>query len=371
MIIFTSICANYVHKARVLAKSVKKNIPDAKMILCLVERDIDERIFDEYFDDIILAKDAWEGNFNRFIFKHSIVEASTSVKGQFLRYLMDKYIDEENFVYLDPDVCVYSDFVELRALLKEYPIVLCPHLLTYGNIDMELSSTAHGVYNLGFLAVNRSEESRKCVDWWADRLYLYCYDDIKRVIFTDQKWFDLAPCFFNVKILKHHGYDFAPWSLLNCTITKNDNNEYYINGDPLRFIHFSGFGESINNCIEKWLPESGELFKELYAGYVKEHNENNLDNISKTEWSYLKYTSGEKIDLIIRKAYRERYDVMFLNDDPFNYSNREYYRILAIDKKGAPKKYSQIMSKINRAKEIYNKDGFIVLLKSFVRRLRK
>ena len=28
MIVFTSICTNYAHKARTLAESVKKNIPD-------------------------------------------------------------------------------------------------------------------------------------------------------------------------------------------------------------------------------------------------------------------------------------------------------------------------------------------------------
>ena len=95
MIIFTSVCANYVHKARTLAQSVKKNIPDAKMVLCLVEREIAPNILAPCFDEIVLAKDAWEGNFDRFIFKHAIVEASTSVKGQFMRYLMDRFPEED------------------------------------------------------------------------------------------------------------------------------------------------------------------------------------------------------------------------------------------------------------------------------------
>ena len=47
------------------------------------------------------------------------------------------------------------------------------------------------------------------INWWAERLYLFCYDDIQNGVFTDQKWIDLAPCFFDTYIFKHHGYDFA------------------------------------------------------------------------------------------------------------------------------------------------------------------
>lgn len=332
MVIFTSVCANYVHKARTLAQSVKKNIPDAKMVLCLVEKEVDSRIPDECFDEIILAKDAWEGNFNRFIFKHAIVEASTAVKGQFFRYLMDRYTEESQFVYLDPDVYVYSDFVELRNELKQSPIVLCPHLLKPGNIDMELSSTAHGVYNLGFLGISRSEEGRKCVDWWADRLYLFCYDDIQRGIFTDQKWFDLVPCFFNATVFKHHGYDFAPWSLLNCNMETRES-EYYIEGDPLRFIHFSGLGHSAEKCMKDWLPEGEHPFKELYAQYKSIHDANNADNISMTPWSYSQYESGEPIDDGIRIGYRNNYDVMFMEENPFAKSNKFYKEMLNKTKK--------------------------------------
>ena len=320
MIIFTSICANYAHKARSLAKSVKENIPDSKFFVCLTEREIIPALDYEYFDDVVLSKDMWEGNFDQYIFKHSIVEASTAVKGQFFRYLIQKYAEEDKFVYLDPDCYVYSDFVELRELLNTRPIVLCPHLLQPGNVDMELSSTAHGVYNLGFLAVNRSEEAIRFINWWADRLYLFCYDDIQRGIFTDQKWIDLAPCFFDVEIFKHRGYDFAPWSLLDCGMTK-EGEKVYIKGDELRFIHFSGYGATAEKCMRDWLPEGKHAFKELYQEYSKVHDSNDSDKVSKTPWSYGCYYSGEKIDDKVRNKYRNDYEVMFSLENPFSMSN--------------------------------------------------
>lgn len=320
MIIFTSICANYLHKARTLAKSVKENIPDATFIVCLTEREMLSQFEYPYFDQIVLAKDAWEGNFNRFIFKHAIVEASTAVKGQFFRYLYKTFPGEDKFVYLDPDVYVYSDFTELKTLLDTRPIALCPHLLDPGNIDMELSSTAHGVYNLGFLGVNRSQEAQNFINWWAERLYLFCYDDIINGIFTDQKWVDLAPCFFDVEIFKHRGYDFAPWSLLECGMTE-ENGNFYVKGDPIRFIHFSGYGDTAQKCMRDWLPEGDHPFKRLYAQYSDIHDANNSDAISKTPWSYGSYKSNEKIEDEIRVAYRKDYDVMFSLEDPFEMSN--------------------------------------------------
>lgn len=371
MVIFTSVCANYVHKARTLAQSVKLHIPDAKMILCLVEREIDPRIPADCFDDIVLAKDAWNGNFDRFIFKHAIVEASTAVKGQFMRYLMDRFVDEDQFVYLDPDVYVYGDFVELKQALHEHPVVLCPHLLMPGNIDMELSSTAHGVYNLGFLGIARSEEGRKCVDWWADRLFLFCYDDIQRGIFTDQKWFDLAPCFFDVKVFKHHGYDFAPWSLMNCHITRDEAGNYSIEGDALRFIHFSGYGRTAEKCMNDWLPEEGKLFRELYAQYSKIHDANDSDNISKTPWSYAHYASGEPVDDVVRRTYRGNWDVMFAYDDPFAQSNREYRRLLGITKSGKVRNTPVLFSRIGKAFRILKKEGFSALVQRFKQWLKE
>ena len=366
MVIFTSVCANYVHKARTLAQSVKKSIPDAKMVLCLVEREIDDRIPNECFDDVVLAKDAWEGNFERFIFKHAIVEASTAVKGQFMRYLMDRYTDDDEFVYLDPDVYVYSDFVELKQVMRQHPIVLCPHLLRPGNIDMELSSTAHGVYNLGFLGIYRSDEGRKCVDWWAERLSLFCYDDIQRGIFTDQKWFDLAPCFFDVKVFKHNGYDFAPWSLLNCNIKQDDAGNYYIEGDPLRFIHFSGYGRVAEKCIDDWLPEEGQLFRTLYAEYSVVHDENDKDCISRTTWSYANYKSGEPIEGAVRHAYRNNWDVMFAYEDPFEKSNAEYRSLLQISNDEGLHVESRTRLRIRKAKEILKKDGLFALMRRVI-----
>ncbi len=366
MVIFTSICTNYIHKAKILAESVKRHIPNAIFIICLVEREVPTGMISPFFDQVVLAKDSWNGNFNRFIFKHTIVEASTSVKGQFFRYLLEAYPNEDMFIYLDPDICVYDDFTELRALLRKRPIILCPHLLQPGNIDMELSSTAHGVYNLGFLAINRSKEAQRFINWWAERLYLFCYDDIQRGIFTDQKWIDLAPCFFDVEIFKHRGYNFGTWSLLNCEMNEVDGKQY-IKGEPLRFIHYSGYGETLNKCMNDWLPKNiDHPFKKLFSEYERSHIEHDASGISKTQWSYATYTSGRLIIDKARKMYREDYEIMFSMEDPFQMSNRYFCK-----KNNICKILDKTLEKYRAARRIIESQGYRVLFKKVVRKVFK
>ena len=362
MIIFTSICNNYLHKARCLAESVKKNIPDATFVVCLTESEKNALSDYEYFDRVILAKDAFDGSFEHFIFKHAIVEASTSVKGAFFQYLYKIYPEESKFVYLDPDIYVYSDFTELRKLLDTKPIVVCPHLLKQGNVQMEISSMAHGVYNLGFLAVNASDEAKRFIDWWAARLDKYCYDDISHGIFTDQKWIDLAPCFFDVYILKHHGYDYATWSIMDSVVEQTDEG-YTVNGDPLRFIHFSGYGEGIEYCIRTWLPEGEHLFKTLYSKYCVLHEANDSDGVSKTKWSYSDFYSGESIENKTRIVYRENIDLFEDIPNPFEKSNT-FIKFRASKQRGP-------ICLLRKVGDVIKQEGFSSLVQKVKRTLKR
>lgn len=324
VIFYTSICSNYLPKAMALAESVKRHCANARFVLCLVEREVPEAASSwPHFDDIILAKDAGWENFDSFMFRHSIVEASTAVKPRFMQHLMEHYQAESKFVYLDPDVLVYSDLVELEAMLDKESIVLCPHLLRPGNIDMEISSLAHGSYNLGFLGVSRSRNAQDFLSWWAERLFVYCYDDKSRGIFTDQKWIDLAPSFYDVKILKHHGYDFATWSLLGSDLREVDGS-YVINGDPLRFIHFSGLDSgTIDKAIGWWLTdENKSVFVSLYQQYKQLLADRGQQTLGKLPWSYASYSDGTPIGRDARIAYRDR-ELWAVIPHPFNASDSQ------------------------------------------------
>lgn len=366
MVITTSICSNYLPKARALGRSIKKHIKDATFLVCLTERSIPEFAFEMVregdIDEIVLSKDLGLGDdFNRFIFKHKIVEASTSVKGMLMKHLYNRYSNEDNFIYLDPDCVVFSDFVELRELLKDRPIVICPHLLQPGHIDMEISSIKYGVYQLGFLALNRSDKALDFLNWWAERLYLYCYDDLINGLFTDQRWIDLAPTFFDVEILKHYGYDFGTWAVKDVSISKK-NEMYYINGQPLRFAHFSGYdGGTIDMVLKWWLtPLNEKYYKELVFNYSIELENCGQGKYGKTPWTYACYENGEKISDDARIKYRTENKLRWTIDDPYKYSDAELSRMLGVSIYNNEPKWS---INIKKAIDILASQGFIALVK--------
>jgi hypothetical protein len=313
MIVTTSICANYIPKARVLARSVKKQHPDAKFVLCLVEKEIDPRIREDKLFDLILTPEMLSiPQYKSFLFRYTIVEASTAVKGHLMLKLLERFPDQEIFLYMDPDTISASPMTELLDFLKKWEIVLTPHLTEPESslvaiLDNELSALKHGAYNLGFLGIRRGAESLRFLRWWSDRLYALCYADYARGLFTDQKWVDLAPGFFEIGIFKHPGYNLAPWNLSRRKTTwDSTKSNLLVNGLPLRFFHFSGFDSGANEAmITKYCPDAENPVFTLRKKYIEDCEAAGQSEFGKTPWSYGFYDDGTKIRLEERKAVRE------------------------------------------------------------------
>ena len=321
MVFTTSICSNYLDKALVVASSIKDKYKEVTFVLCLVENEIPKFEDLKIFDKIVLAKDLNIPNFKNFIFQYDIVEASTAVKGHLMTYLMENY-SNQMCVYIDPDCQVFSQLDELESITTDKPIVVAPHLIEAGNIEMEISSLKHGVFNLGFLALKPCEESLKFTKWWGDRLYSYSHADSSRGLFTDQKWINLAPCFFNVEILKHPGYDFATWSFMERKLDKKCG-KFTVNEFPLRFVHFSGFDSgTFKWAYEQWGNDQNKILgKELELQY-KEHLGRFSHLKAKTiPWSYGFFENGKKIEKKVRVAYSNQFNSM-LGFDPFENMKR-------------------------------------------------
>ncbi|MCF8567636.1 glycosyltransferase [Alicyclobacillus tolerans] len=330
MIFATVTTQNNLVLTKIMAKSLKQHMPGSKLVLCLVEDYVpeDAKHF-PYYDEIVMAKDLGFPNFYYHIFKHNAVEACTSVKARLFKYLLNFYPYADKFVFLDGDTQVFSPFEEVNQLLDHHSIVLSPHLLHPEKgaeqiRNNELNLARFGMYNMGFIAFRRSDMTLKFLTWWQERLDLYCYIEPEKQIFTDQRWVDFAPSFFDVHILKHPGYNVGPWNLTNRKVVREQSGRITVNSEPLRFFHWSGVLRLKGEYTRGFMAlQSGvnDVVLNLSQNYQNEVLRYRSDWDEDRSWSYDFFDSGEKIHMETRIALRERTDSLNSLENPFSQSN--------------------------------------------------
>ncbi|MCF6252846.1 MAG: hypothetical protein L3J75_16490 [Methylococcaceae bacterium] len=321
--IFTSCALNYTPKARILVESVREFVPNVRFCLALADkaRSHNEELL-KYFDEVIAIDDIDEINDPSWIFKHEIVELATAIKPFVLRKILEKE-DCEAVFYFDPDIALFSDLDEMIDELSGNNILLTPHLTdpektTRGIEDNELSALRHGVYNLGYIGVSNTIEGRRFVDWWASRLKEYCREDIPAGIFTDQRWIDLVPAFFEgVKSTRHPGYNVAPWNMTNRHIEKNIDGKYTVNNQPLVFYHFTGFDSGAHHDMMSIYSNNSPVAVELFNWYENKLEKTDNDPLAATPWAYGVFDDSQVISKLQRTVYRTREDLYKAFSNPF------------------------------------------------------
>jgi hypothetical protein len=329
---FTSISFSYLDRARILAETVKRFHPEWTLWLCVSDREPEGFHFDlnnEQFDRILWIQDLGIAALKGWIFRHDVVELCTAVKGRALLAIFEA--GASKVIYLDPDISLFNDMSDVVSWLDRHPIVLTPHIChtekdEQAITDNEIGTLKHGTYNLGFIAVNDSEEGLRFARWWSDRLLHYCYDDIASGIFTDQRWCDLVPGLFDrVKIVRDPGYNVASWNLGNRPITIETDGTIYARGHRLRFFHFTKVdtvGEIMLTRYARSAFGALELLK-WYRGRLATHA---LQEIPPRWWAFSTYDDGEPILREHRLLYRESKNLRQAFPDPFSTHTTENFR---------------------------------------------
>lgn len=326
---FTSVNINYLPKARVLAHSLKRYQPTSRFTLVLSERadsislDLDAEPFDQvlFVNDLdipVVNLDAW-------MFTHTVVELCTAVKPFAFHALFLREADD-TIVYLDPDIKVFDNLDFLDELLSVSGVVITPHLLSPAPtedevIAHEISCLKHGTYNLGFLALHR-ERGARFLDWWKARLLHYCYDEISKGLFTDQRWIDLAPSLFDeVHILRNTGCNVASWNVSMRRVTLAESGAYLVDGTPLKFFHFSGYDSGTHDAILDRYVTGNKALVDMSATYSAELGANGQAHYQSLQWSLGQYRDGRSITRTQRRAYRDGPGLVEQYPDPYSVSN--------------------------------------------------
>jgi hypothetical protein len=322
--VFTSAAFNYIPKVRMLFNSLREHHPEWRLHLALAD-ELRENIdlSSEPFDEVIPLSELNIPHWKAWAFCHTIVELATAIKPFTLARLL-QLPGTAKVIYLDPDTVAFSRLDDIVAALDESNIVLTPHQITPESslaavMDNEICSLKHGVYNLGFAAVAATDVGLAFANWWGERIYHFCRADIPNGLFTDQKWIDLVPAFFEgVAIMRTPRHNVAPWNLTTREVTIDENGKYCVNGEPLGFYHFTGFDSGAHRIMAAKNAGANSAVQKLVDWYDDQTQKLAEDPLAKEVWAYGQYSDGTPISKPARAVYRERIDLQKTFPEPFD-----------------------------------------------------
>lgn len=309
---YTSVNLAYLSRARVLASTFKSFHPDIDFLLVLSDiypagYELDLKA--EPFDRIIFSHQLGIPDFWQWSFKHNVVELCTAVKpAAGLHFLALGY---DQIMYIDPDIAVFASLEFLYAMLASYSGLLTPHQLTVAPDelmaiqDIELCTLRHGLYNLGFYAVRNDNQGKEFLEWWNSRVQRFCYEDVPSGIFTDQKWCDFAPIYFdNFFVVRDPGCNVASWNIHERSVYISDEGPMVnINTScPLRFYHFTKFAGAGLVMTQRYAKTPETL--EIWFWYGRQLKTMSLNLPPAGHYFYGHYQNGEKIPQAERDLYR-------------------------------------------------------------------
>jgi lipopolysaccharide biosynthesis glycosyltransferase len=353
----TIITKSYLPYARTLASSLMKHNPDVVLYVLLVDR------IDCYFDPslenfkfIYLEDLSNAEEIEQMCFYYNAFELCCALRGFLHEYMFDR-TNIRKWIFLDSDIMIFSPLDVIFEQLKTTSILLTPHNTIKPINDKyiascEVSILRCGLYNAGFLGLNRTAISKEFIAWFKNRLKNFAFDDTNqekrdRGLFVDQLWLNLAPLYFDdVKNCSEPGANLGYWNFFDRILTKDSFGEIKVNEEPLLFIHFSGW--DINNpskvtkhssIYDENEPNFWLELSELYKNNLLKNNYNVCTNFP---YAFNFFHNGKSITPIMRRQY---YDLTLQGDSlgcsPF--SDEYYLRLKPVD---IEMSYKRILKKV-------------------------
>jgi glycosyltransferase involved in cell wall biosynthesis len=302
---------NYLAMARTLARSFLACNPGSRFSVLVVDALPGEIPGSDGFEVITpheLCLDPAE--FNRMALLYDVTELSTALKPWALELLLDRGADVA--VYLDPDIYVYSALDEIEHAALDSGILLTPHTVSPMRRDSLRPSEADimgaGVYNLGFIAVNKG--ARAMLGWWQERLRRDSISAPEQMLFTDQRWIDLVPGYFDHGVLRDPGYNVAYWNL-DSRLIEWDGESYQVNSRPLRFFHFSGYSPETPWILSRYVADRPRVLlsehptvRQLCDEYAAVLKHEGFDRSLGTPYRFGRLNDGTAVNSMMRRAYR-------------------------------------------------------------------
>lgn len=328
----TIISRNYLAFARVLARSFHAHHPGQAFFTLLVDRKkANDNFANEPFE-VLYVEDIGVPDFLITAFRFDILELNTNVKPTLLKYLF-RHTQSEKLIYVDPDIYFFRSASRVFDLLDTNSMIVTPHCVEPIHDSLRPSEQDFlkaGVFNLGFIALRKTDETLRMLDWWENRCLSLGFNDVRDGLFVDQCWINFLPCFFDsVLVLKDRGYNMAYWNLHERELSKG-NEGWLVNGhSPLVFFHFSGIelhnadGE-ISRYQNRFSLASRTDLAEIFSFYRREVLAAGYDEANREyRYSFGFFSDGTPISLLSRRICWQEGAEAF-GSDPFS-ANGELY----------------------------------------------
>jgi len=319
-VVCTIVTKNYLPLARTLASTLAEHNPNSTLFVLLADR------VDGYFDpsvepfNLIRIEDLPDQELiDKMCFYYNAFELCNALRPFLHEYIM-RHLPVESWLYLDSDIMICSSLAKIFQTLKSTSILLTPHRTTPINIKDVVPHELHllrgGLYNSGFLGLRRTDETKAFISWFKERLILFSFNDtcnpkfFWRGLFVDQLWLNLVPFYFkDVSWYLDPGANLGHWNLFERKLEKNDYGEITVNGQPLLFIHFSGWDISNTYNISKHAPMyEGKIFPiwiELANKYREKLLFNGYEKLINLPYAFNHFQNLEPITSDMRHMYYE------------------------------------------------------------------
>lgn len=236
--------SNHLPLALALYESVRRHNKGILFHLVLVDRSGEYTFLEKGRPELrIVNPECFEiPRWKRFVFQYDATGLCCALKAWCVSHFLRAGFD--NVVYLDADIQVYGTLEPIFELLADHSFLLTPHVadmpLADGKRPTAESIRLAGVFNGGFMAA-RLGASERFLEWLKLAVAENCIKSMRSGLLYDQTFLPQACGLVeDLGMVIGPGYNVAYWNLHERTLEESSEGVWTVNGEPLKFFHFSG-----------------------------------------------------------------------------------------------------------------------------------
>lgn len=282
MILVTLFDSNYIDRGLVLYESLVRCTENFKLYIIALDDECYNILLNENRNKLIPIKMIDFENEELLSVKKNRTrsEYCWTCSSFAIAYILDHY--EEECTYIDADMFFYKDpnIIYEEMINNGCDVQIIEHRFDNRIISKQMMKRA-GRYCVEFNSFTNTENSRRVLRWWQNRVIESCSVEAKKNSFGDQKYLDdWKKRFVKVHVVENLGAGVAPWNIVNYELLRENDGLYdllyKINKETcsLVFYHFHNLQFVSENMVDievynRALRTSERLVNVIYLPYIK------------------------------------------------------------------------------------------------------